>query len=133
MSTALTTTNAQAHALYCARVPPEGPKSVPQYLPFVTDPPDSGIFAVSTVLIVQQAQISGLQAAYVDNSANSVALSLYTQSLNCKVTVKAGYQGIVPVFLDNQGTLYFESPGATADLTVQLLNFPMPFYLAPAT
>lgn len=74
-------------------------------------------------------RISNVQGIFIDNSANGTSFSVQTTA-GQRLQIPAGYQGVMPLYLSQDGTLTLNG-GGTVQLT--LLNFPTPAAVWPAT
>jgi hypothetical protein len=104
-----------------AKVPPEGPIAIPIPLDFTatTD------YSLNLQNIISRGFISMVQAVFVDNSANSAAITLQFDNTSQNITLQAGEQAYLNVLCQNPAVMDFVSTGGVAGITVWLLNFPV--------
>lgn len=104
------------------KIPSEGPRYIPMTFAFDT----YSTWEVDMTIIQQQGKISTLQAFYIDNSANTNALSI-TMGLGAQtIDVPAGAQGYVTVLVNNVPKFSVTSIQAAGQVAnVFALNFPV--------
>lgn len=109
---------------YCA--PPEGPRTIPLSLNFS----QFDTWLLDLVLIRQQAKLTRCQGLFIDNSANTQALTIHTDLANQQVIVPAGWQGYSNILCNDTPNLKFSSAGGS-NATVHLTNFRVSDFLWP--
>lgn len=83
------------------------------------------------VNLTQEAALDRLefvQSFYVDNSANTAALTIFFTQTQQTIVVPAGAQGYVPALCPNSPIFTIRTSG-TPTVTVIALNFPVPSYM----
>ena len=112
------------YPIFNAQVPKEGPKALSIVAPFTTAIQS---FDVNLLLTQTQLYMSLVQAAFIDNSANSAAVSITIEQLGQTVTVPANSQAYLPLLVTKNSKLVISSP-VTGDVnvTVIFLNVPVP-------
>lgn len=106
-------------------LPSKGPMAVPVTFDFNAHP---GGYQVNLQNMQALSRFSQLQTIFVDNSSNTIALTLIFTRTNQTLVIQPGRQGYYPVLAPNPIEFTAASAGSTASVRVQLLNFP----LAPA-
>lgn len=76
--------------------------------------------------------IDQIQAAWIDNSANTGTVTINTGAAQQNVILKTGWQGFVPLMVSNPPILTVTS-SATATVMINLMNVPMPCGVWPTT
>lgn len=104
--------------VYTGGVPAEGPKVIPLALDFSTAPS----FEFDIQMQLSLAQISCIQAIYVDNYDSAAPMIIELPSTQQRIVVPAGNQGFWPVLADLNGTIIFSSAD-TVPCRAHLLNF----------
>lgn len=124
------TQNMLMQAVSNAKLPAEGPRVIPWRPDFATaDTVELDLsYAVNSTK-----QISFIQCAYVDNSANTNPVEITDLNTQQSVSVPGGYQGIVPLLSPNppRYSATSVSPGPVVDIF--FLNIPLPPAQWPAT
>lgn len=107
-------------------LPPEGPKVFPNVLDFR----QSGEATLDFLHTIQQNFVSFIQGFFVDNSKNANPLVIRCEQTNHTVTIPAGMQGYMPMFISDSAVLYFSTTPAN-NLTVPVIvtNVPVTPYL----
>lgn len=106
---------------YNAMVPKEGPKVIPI----------TAQLGVNTSVLMdfsqlqQQGKISFIQGVMVDNSANTAALTIQSQTMNQKIVIPPNSQAILPVFVTNPPIFLISSIGGV-NVPLFFFNIPLP-------
>lgn len=114
--------NTPEYPIKNAMIPAEGPKAIPTKLTFggaITT------YAVDFGQNVALRQISFIQGAYVDNSANSSSVTIVCNMTNQIVTIPALSQQYVPLLAGDPPQFTVTSNG-TAAVPIYWLNVPLP-------
>lgn len=121
--------NAVRRELYNSCRPPEGSLGVPIQIPFTSTAQQ---WAADLNTLQTGAKINFFQSMFVDNSANTVALTIAPAGLQQTITVPAGWIGYVDILAPNPvGITFTSAVTSNTTITVQLLNFPVNTFLWP--
>jgi hypothetical protein len=106
------------NSLYNGSVPKEGPKAIPLALTF------AGAESVSIDLVLQKqlAKISGIQTIFIDNSANTHAVTISAQATQQIIECPPSSQGYFPILVTSDLKFVISSEGA-GDTEFQFINF----------
>lgn len=109
-----------AYRCYNTLVPYDGPKTVPLFFDFTTQPE----YIVDLGLAEMEARIPFVQCIYADNSLNTGALIVTVAGSHQTLTFPAGYQGYLPVVAPNPAKfmLSLATGGVNANTGVQFLS-----------
>lgn len=107
---------------YNAMVPKEGPKIIPVSAQLLA-PNTSVLLDFSS--LQQQGKISFIQGVMVDNSGNTAALTIQSQTMNQKIVIPAGAQAILPLFVTNPPIFIVSSIGGV-QVPLFFFNIPLP-------
>ncbi len=113
---------------FLGAIPKEGPKAIAQNLDWTTQ----SAYVFDMVLVAQLGKLSGIQAAFIDNTNNDKPVSVLSSITNQTVTIAAGYQGYFPLLVSPQVKVTFSSTG-TKSTPIQLLNFPIAASIWPGS
>lgn len=102
-------------------IPREGPRAIPVLAQFSA----AATSILDLTLVVQQAKISAIQGFWVDNSANTAAITFTVQATQQTMTIPAGAQGYVPVLAGVLPRFTAVSSGGV-DVRFLFLNVPVP-------
>lgn len=106
-----------------ALIPPEGPKTVPVTLDFVSNPSIDLDFSN----MMQLGYISLIQGVYIDNSQGAAAVNCITIMSDQIISCPAGYQGYFPLLCpSNQAKFTLISTGNGAVIPAFFYNMPLP-------
>lgn len=118
--------NRTSWQIFNGYAPKDGPKSMTLITDFTTD----AFIDVDLTLDEQFQFMEFVQAMYVDNASNGVALTFTFQITQQRLIVPANKTGVFPVFSINPTKFRMATtPGAGISPTVILLNVPMPFFI----
>ena len=115
------TNNLAAQPVANSTIPPEGPKAIPFSVNFSTNPS----YSLNILNIIRSGAISRAQTIFVDNSANSAAVTITSAITSSAIIAPPYSQGYYPVLVPNPPNLTFVSSGS-ATVNFQLINVPMP-------
>lgn len=107
------------------------PKEGPRYIPMTFDFSSTDTWDVDMMQLQQAGKISTLQAFYVDNSVNTVELTITLGLGGQVIKVQPGYQGYMTALVNNVPKFSVSSPGGVSAI-VFALNFPVVNDLWPA-
>lgn len=124
------TQNMLMQSVFNAKLPAEGPRVIPWRPDFATA---SEVEIDLSYAVQSTKQISFVQCAYVDNSANTNPVEITDLNTRQSVSVPGGYQAIIPLLSPNPPRYSATSvaPGPVVD--VFFLNIPLPPGQWPAT
>ena len=89
------------YGTYNAVLPKEGPKVFAFNLDFAAAKQQD----VDLVLAIQNNTISFVQSWYIDNSKNAVAITVETAGTGQRITIPAGKQAYMPMFIPDEARL----------------------------
>lgn len=107
------------------------PKEGPRYIPMTFDFSSTDTWDVDMMQLQQAGKISTLQAFYIDNSVNTVELTITLGLGGQVIKVQPGYQGYMTALVNNAPKFSVSSPGGVSAI-VFALNFPVVNDLWPA-
>lgn len=110
-----------------SRDPTEQPIAIPLHFDFTA----AETYVVDLSTMLQRGTISGIQTLYFDNSVNNQRVLVTVQGSEQRISLRAGWQGYVPVLAPQPCVFDFTCEGSTTgeDVLIELVNVPMPCFM----
>lgn len=103
------------------------PKGAPRAVKMDFDLSASQDYTANLEKVIEQGVLEFIEALFVDNSANGYALTVSIKVSGQKIILPPYSQGYIPVLAPQPPILEITSnSAATATVSIQLLNFPVP-------
>ena len=112
----------QYYNIFNQMIPSEGGRAVPLSLDFST----SNSWVINMTQLTSMKVIDIIQTIFIDNSQNSVSLSVNASISNQNIIVPPYSQGYYPILVPNNAVLTFTCIGGLINTPVFLINIPLP-------
>lgn len=118
-------------SMWNALVPAGGPKAYPLAFQFIAGGGASDAYTVDLTLPIEQGKVDLVQTLFIDNSPNTVPLTVSVGALRENITVPARYQGFFPIVMPQKNAVLTVSCPTGNNAEVMMLNVPMPAMMWP--